>query len=331
MKTINMTPQIGFAIKKLRTQFNKTAKEVSEAESINKTRSYFSKLEKGDVKKIDVDLFITILNIITDSTDGLRIFLDNAADDFDSFDDASKIIFMNLDDIICQLQIDTKFIEYVKKLITDNSLNTHEICNKINQNSEISDSADLSKLPTNIWTSLSGKYKDCIIKLHYEDEFINSILSGSVKSTNYITLLSLLYAIYQIIDSENKNIKRDAVLLITDFGMGNSRINHKRKTIELDKDFAVLSPSTIELYQSIMTQIKLMLVLNEEYSAKRLSALDHNLEIDLGFTFAYMTPDLSDIIGLTKDTKQKFLYDLKDLIKKYSTPEQQSLELYLDE
>ena len=259
--------------------------------------------------------------------------MDNTVDDFDSFDDDSKIIFTNLDDVICQLQIDNKFLEYINKLIIDNSLDTREICNKMNQNSALSKlSQDVyNNLPANMWTSVSGKFTDIVIKLHYEHEYINSILNGSIKSTNYITSLSLLISIYQIIDSERENTEKDAMLLINDFGMGSSILNHKIKAVDLDIEFAVLSSSTIETYQSIMTQIKILLVMEETYSAKRLSTLDQNLKGDLGFTFAYMTPDLSDIVNLSKETKQKFLFELKDLIKKYSIPEQQTLDLYLDE
>lgn len=334
MKTLSMTPEIGFAIKNLRIQYNKTAKEISELKSINKTRSYLSKLEKGDVKKIDIELFKSILNAITESNNGLTIYLDSIADKYNSFDLITKKNYMNLDDIINEIEINHILLEHINKIITENSLTPEIICDKINKNEDLDNipRETYKKIPENEWFFLEDNIDSGVIKLKYSVNTISDILTGNKLSTNYITLEAILYTIYKLIGEKHGEARFHATSTLDDFGMKNSRLKQSKvKRINLDSTFDGLDPQIIDIYKSILTKFKIMLVINTPYASKKLKVLEENLTSDLGFTFAFITSELSDILDLSKETKSNFLVDLKELIKRYSRPEQQSLDLYLDE
>lgn len=332
METINITPEIGLTLKNFRIEYGKTAKEISDF--TGKAPSYFSKLEKGDIKKIEIEFLLTILNFITENNDGLTNFLEKLYDKYknDNLDDDSIIIFINLDDVIREINIDSKFTDYVNNLISKNNLSVDLICNNINSNNDLNDLSEkiYTDLPFNTWTNVNNQNTRTVIKLNISLDLINNILNRSILRTNYITLLAILYSTYKLIDMDSKEKQHQAIILLKDFGMNNIR-SKGIKVENLDSSFEGLKPSSINLYQNIITNLKIMLAMNESYTSKKLEILESNFEKDLGFTFAFMTSDLSNILSLSKESKSKFLNELKDLMQKTSQTEQQSLDLYLDD
>ena len=76
MQFIQLTPQLGELIKSFRIRNEKTAKDISTI--IQKTPSYLSKIESGATKKIETSVFIKMCDAITDSENGIELFIEFA-------------------------------------------------------------------------------------------------------------------------------------------------------------------------------------------------------------------------------------------------------------
>ena len=63
LKSVSITSDIGMALKNFRIEHDVTAKSITSV--FKKSSSYISKLEKGDIRKIDGHLLIEICNFIT--------------------------------------------------------------------------------------------------------------------------------------------------------------------------------------------------------------------------------------------------------------------------
>ena len=98
IETIAITPDIGMALKNFRIENKVTAKSITQ--HFHKAASYISKLEKGDIKKISGDFMIQLCNYITNSDKGLFKFLSKLSQNYPDFTDESKIIIMNIDDLL---------------------------------------------------------------------------------------------------------------------------------------------------------------------------------------------------------------------------------------
>ena len=77
LQTVPLTPDIGMALKNFRIENKITAKSITE--KFDRASSYISKLEKGNIKKIDGNFLIQLCNFITGTDDGLSIFLKKLA------------------------------------------------------------------------------------------------------------------------------------------------------------------------------------------------------------------------------------------------------------
>lgn len=65
------------------------------------------------------------------------------------------------------------------------------------------------------------------------------------------------------------------------------------------------------------------------YGIKGIKAISRNFETDAGLMFAYGQIDISPVSKKNKETKQKFLDELKELVKKYGEEEESAIDYYI--
>ena len=111
LQIVPLTPDIGMALKNFRIENKITAKSITE--KFDRASSYISKLEKGDIKKIDGDFLIELCNFITGSDDGLDIFLSKLSQSYKDFTNESKTIIMNIDDLLYEYTVPSKMLDEI--------------------------------------------------------------------------------------------------------------------------------------------------------------------------------------------------------------------------
>lgn len=317
IKTIPLTQDIGMALKNFRIENKVTAKSITE--KFGKASSYISKLEKGDIKKIDSNFLIQLCNYITKSDDGLGIFLSKLSQSYRNFTGESKIIIMNIDDLLYEHQVPPQMIDEINKYIDSHNLSLSQIIDTINSNNDISDNTFYNSLPLNIWYSPNNDIDNAVIKMAVPLSYIEDLLSGKIITIHRVIAEVILYSLYKCGNEPNaRNVANEKLRLYF--------IVPRRNFITLTEDnieniFGGLEPDTAAALKDVIMQLQLITTVTKKYGSKRIKQICSNLAEDLGFCFAYMSLNLVELEQKDKEKKKEFLNDLKSLIDKYSAPE----------
>lgn len=244
---------------------------------------------------------------------------------------------MNIDDLLCLHSVEPEFIEHIKIHLNKNNLSESDLINKINYNDDICNYEGYSDFIENEWLLKDNDIDKAFIKFNISNEYMHNLLNGNIKYINCVIAEGILYNLYLLIDIGDKariqaidNLKRFNIIRYRNCRI----ISIDAKTNdyhELDNYFGGLEPQVSTSLRNITTQLRIITTLSKDVGAKRINIIDKNCEDDLGFYFAFISPDLSEIMKKSNTTKRNFLADLKQLITKYSEPEKESLDLYLDE
>lgn len=323
LQTVPLTPDIGMALKNFRIENKITAKSITE--KFDRASSYISKLEKGDIKKIDGDFLIQLCNFITDADDGLSIFLSKLSQSYKDFTNESKTIIMNIDDLLYEYTVPSKMIEEINSYIKSHNISISTIVETINSNSDIADRANYNELPLNIWYSPNDDIDNVAIKMSVPLSYVEDLLSGKTTTIHRVIAEVILYAMYKCGNEENaRNVANDKLKLY--------HIIPRRSVITLTPDnieniFGGLEPDTSDALKDVIMQLRLITTVTKDYGSKRIKQICSNLGEDLGFCFAYMSLNLVELEQKDKEKKKEFLNELKSLIDKYSK-EDSGIDLY---
>lgn len=332
---IQITPEIGSVFKVFRTEHKVTAKYL--VEKLKKASTYFTKFEKGDIKKIESKTLIEICEYITKKpdTEGVKDFVNKMSENYENYTPQTQNAIMNIDDLLCLHQVNNDFINCINDKLAENNFTITDLTKIINSNEDINNLEGFDNFPTNEWVIRDNDINKSVIKLSISNEYLTSLLSGNIKHINYVIAEGILYYLYKLIGvGEQAPIKAHEDL--RQFKIRRCRSN---KTIsidndnyeELDKYFGGLEPQVSNSLKNIAASLRIITTVTKEYGAKRVKLIEDNCDNDLGFYFAYISNDLSELSKKTKQTKQNFFKDLKQLIAEYSEKEKESLDIYLDE
>lgn len=320
LQAVPLTPDIGMALKNFRIENKMTAKSITE--KFDKASSYISKLEKGDIKKIDGDFLIQLCDFITGSDDGLAIFLNKISQSYKDFSNESKIIIMNIDDLLCEYAVPSKMIDEIKTYLTSHNISVSKLVETINSNEDIANSDYYNDLPLNIWYSPDDDIDNASIKLSVPLSYVEDLLSGKITTIHRVIAEVILYALYKCGGEEKAHyIAYDKLKLY--------HIIRRRvyTTLTLEDILEGLEPDTSDALKNVILQLRFIITITKEYGSKRIKQICSNLTDDLGFCFAYMSINLVDLEQRDKEKKKEFLNELKALIDKYST-EDSGIDLY---
>ena len=204
MAKYDVTSELASVIKSTRIANNVTAKSI--AEHVGKSQSYISKLEKGDIKSIEQSELISIFRFILGSEEAFQDFLNKSLSKIISSvalrynDDEinEQFWYLNFDQVLRLIPIPEKMIDDLSEKIKDNNISIEYLCERINGNESISpEVADLDSYPYNTWFPLveDGEIKSRSIKMKVSKSEIYDILNKDKLSTNYVTMLSIVYYI----------------------------------------------------------------------------------------------------------------------------------------
>lgn len=323
LQTVPLTPDIGMALKNFRIENKITAKSITE--KFDRASSYISKLEKGDIKKIDGDFLIELCNFITGSDDGLDIFLSKLSQSYKDFTNESKTIIMNIDDLLYEYTVPSKMLDEINGYIKSHNISISAIVETINLNKDIADRDNYNDLPLNIWYSPNDDIDNAAIKMSVPLSYVEDLLSGKIVTIHRVIAEVILYAMYTCGNEKNaRDVANDKLKLY--------HIIPRRSVITLTPDnieniFGGLEPDTSDALKDVIMQLRLITTVTKEYGSKRIKQICSNLGEDLGFCFAYMSLNLVELEQKDKEKKKEFLNELKSLIDKYSK-EDSGIDLY---
>lgn len=320
LNTVQITPELGMALKNFRIEHETTATSI--IEEFSKSSSYITKLEKGDIKKIDGKFLIKLCNYITKADNGLTTFLSKLSRDYRDYSTETKIIINNIDDLLVDHNVPSKLIFDITTYMENHNISTEQLANKINANEDILNCPDFENAPVNEWIisrSNNDEYHP-IIKLDIPISYIENLLAGKITTIHFVIGQAILYSLYRLGNEEDADILANSKLQI------NKIIHYVRPNYialndnNMDSLFGGLPAETSEALHDITLALKLVtnVTKKSDYGPKRIRQINDNLKADLGFTFAFMSLNLEKLAPKSKTVKEEFFKELKILIDKYS-------------
>lgn len=340
MAKYDVTIELATLIKSIRIREKVTAKSI--AEHIGKSQSYFSKLEKAEIKSIEQDELIDIFHFILGSEDAFQNFLNSSLFDIIKASDVrfsdeeikNKMWYCNFDQVLRLIPIPGSLIDYLTHEMENNNISLKYLCDRINGNEGIADSienlADYS-YNTCHYIADKGKLKHIFVKMKVDLAEIEKILTKEVDSTNYITMSSMVFYVNIIKKyGYDKNIPSDEYSEIT-HETTNILNSHKfysleerqylEQTAKNDAEREALisefDRKNAETINSIIDFFKLCSDIDNLKTTKRLNSFKKNLDWDGGFILRLISYNFYEIDNVSLDEKQHLLNEIYDLINKY--------------
>lgn len=332
LKYVSITSTLGEIIKQQRLTAGIKSQDVTK--HIGKTAGYLSKLEKGLIKKLDTDIFVSICNFVFDNSEdtvvqpyGVIEFLKAAYQKYPSFSEAEKNTLQNIDDLLVIHDLPIQLIEEIRKYMKKKDISVGDLCKQINSNTDLQNQGiNFSNLDSNVWI-LNGETIDtAIIKLSMPIQYLEALLSGQIQHVHRVILEGVLNSLY-ILGKEDRphrlaNSKLTSASVLRIFGQNMVSVNAKNVDIIFDPEN--MDPKVFESLQNISTALKLIANTSKDQGRAGIKQIADNFDSSIGFYYAFIRNDLTPLKDKTKAQKQNFLNEVKELIKKYS---EESLEL----
>ena len=339
MAKIIVSQVLADAIKMLRTQKGIKSKEL--AKEIGRTAGYISKLEKGVIKTIDLELVDTIFSfLIGDNykdTESWEKIYTSLQIKYTKSDIEEEIWFMNFDTVYRYLPIPEAIIDYVNEKINSLSLTREELLRLINQNAEL-DSEELNdkSIIENVWYQ-SKDGKGAAIKMNLKEEIFNGILNKKILSTSYINLFCMVYNIlkFEKIKSgiilgefEHAKLKRETTDILNAYKFYSisereNLINAAQSKEEIQSLLSTFDTNNAKLINDIINDFKLVSDMNVRITNERLADFLKNLDSDLWFILKIISLKFYLLESIEIEKKKEFIKDLEELISKYSIVQKQ--------
>lgn len=317
LKSVRFTPELGIAFKNFRIENGFAANKL--ISQFHKASSYFTKLEKGDIKKIDGSFLNELCNHISKSDSGLKIFLSRLSRSYESFSDETKISILNIDDLLIEHSVPLELIKEINEYLAKHKLSVQQLVNKINANESIreKDDYDYDSLPENIWFDKDSIYEHAAIRLSVPFSYVDDLLNGNISKIHRVIAHAVLYSMYSL-GNEEKDPHGLTLAKLQFYKILPAKNMISLSESNIDSMISALDPDAIDAMEKVISGLKIATALAKNLGSKRIKQIAENFTGDLGFYFTYMSANLEDLEKQPKERKQEFLYKLKDLIDEYS-------------
>ena len=341
MPKIIVTNTLADTIKMLRTQNKIKSKDL--AHCLGRTPGYVSKLEKGEIKNIELDVVESIfLFILGDNYKNSEIWEQIYASlqlKYTKKEINEEIWFINFDTVYRYIPIPETIIEFINSKITSLNISRDMLLQRINANEELTnDEINDTHIKTNTWyPSPTGTGES--IKINMEKDMLDNILDEHLSSCPYIFLYCILYYLLKIekfgaivsihkCDSELIHHETTSILNSHKFYSIVQKINIMNKANseeELKNSLSSFDNDNIKLISEILNNFKIASEFNIRITNERLSALLENLNKNLWFTLKIVSLNYHLLEELDTDQRKAFVKDIESLIRTY-TDNQKSLK-----
>lgn len=324
LKTVPLNSEIGMALKNFRIQHNVTAKSI--ITEFKKSSSYMTKLENGDIKKIDSKFLIKLCNFITQSDTGLEFFLEVLSVRYLDMSGESQVIANNIDRLLIEHTIPQELIEEIISYMKEHNISISQLADKINDNTEIKELDGYSDMPINVFFLHNATViNDICIKLSVPEEYLEDLLFYNKHITVHSVIMeAILYSLYRIGSSDNNMKSRfDAIERLNFYNITSIISPQVNEQIDIsgikDHLMKIFNANAYENYEKVCDVLKDIVLSTKNYGTNRIKQMAENMSSDPSFSFAFMSTDLTSLKGQSKGTKQAFLNDLNRLIDSYSS------------
>lgn len=334
MAKVYVTQELAETIKSIRLQNKILSKDL--ANVIEKSPAYVTKLEKGEIRTIDIDELNKIFNyIIGDDTsfdETIQKIYSVLKYNYSDEEIEHQIWFSNYDTIKRKIPIPSTLIDEINARIQDLNISRAYLKKRINANESLSQAEiENPDIPFNQWYSSENKPKGAqSIKINITDDILNGILDKTIDITKYIYMLAISYYLIKIekfkdiinVGDEENCIMSEAIDLLSKHKFYS--LTAKSKALEAaasyEEQLELLNSfdkKNYELVNLILKKIRLISDDDIKTTNKYLEMLYKNLDWDLGFTLKIISLEFYRMEGKGYSIKKELVGKIEKLLNEY--------------
>lgn len=332
MPKIEITEELAQCLRALRLQHNLSTTKLSKA--IGKSPAYISKLEKGEIHSIDINLFNeALLTVVGGNNESLNVAYDELANYFNlifsSKELDQQIWFINFDRITRVIPIPESLIDEINDILSAHNITYEELLTAINSNLDLPKEDINRKVPYNQWFISQGK-KDGSksIKIKLESDILFGILEKRIQKIAYTFMESIAYYALRLstgnVLTEEKNIllKDEATELLNKHKFYSilereQLIKESKSEDELSSVLSTHDLKNRKLLDEIMDEMHYMSDLDVTEINKFLESLRDNMDWDVGFVMALNNIPLNLLTNTDYNDRQQMLNEINEIFFKY--------------
>ena len=312
MAKLMLTKEIASYLRDIRLKANITK---NMAEHLEKSPAYITKMEKGEIQSIDMEVLFSYLSMCYGND------IDKATEAYDYIYKTFNVSiysseeekqhqesYENFDKVNRLIPLSDEFKQEILSKIEKSGYDLKQIIEKVNQNDDVPEL----------------KNRPILLKLDYDEVYL--ILYSPNTNCNYITIQSILYTISRLSRATPLQAMNEAHQTMTDFKFYS--ISERHKYLGQDE---LSTAHDIENRKKINTLLNILITLSDQNVSLTNNQIDKilkNFKMDIGFTFTFISLDLSNLKNLSRNTKKEFLLDVKKLINSYS--EKSDIDMFED-
>ncbi len=330
----NVTPELAVLIKTIRTQNRISSKDL--AEHINKSYSYVSKLESGDVKSILKEDLTNILTFITGGGDFFSDVLPSVVRSFHSFLDplclVDQLWLIQYDVIERPMCIPEEMVDDMARMMDEHTITIKMLTDMINGNVD----AELNEsFPENVYFAMNSHGSTrLLIRAQVKSHEIERIFSKRNLNSFYYVIQYMVYGVLRLVHFPEYQTKLPAekaaaVLKASSAYMERFQID---TLINLSHLFAsdiyigsLIQPNVVsslnatdEFTLNAMVELFRESIQHDPVGAiQALETFQHNLTWDMGFMYKLISIPFFNQGNLSYMHKKRLIAEIIELIERY--------------
>lgn len=334
MPKIVVTDRLADTLKMLRMQNGVKSKDL--AKHLGKTPGYVSKLEKQEVKNIEIETVESIFSFILGEnykkTEIWEQIYASLQIKYSKAEIEEEIWFANFDTVYRYIPIPDSIIDYFNDKITKLNITREILLKRINANEALPyEEINNSKIKPNIWyTSTSEKCSS--IKINMSEEMLSDILDKKMLSSPYIFIFCILYYlikiekygdVVKIEDSQIRQINNETTSILNSHKFysiieRDNIVNGAQSKEEIQNLLSSFDNDNAKLISEILNELKFASEMDIRITNERLTGFLKNLNENVWFTLKIISLNYYLLESIDMPQRKEFLKDVEMLIQKYT-------------
>ena len=334
MPKILVTNGLVDTLKILRLQKGIKSKDL--AIHVHKTPGYITRLEKHEIKTIDLEtvdsIFSYILGEKYQSTEVWEEIYATLQIKLTKEEIEYEVWFSNYDTVYRNIPIPETIIDFLNNKISTLNISRDYLLARINANESLSfEEINDESIKPNKWYHSNVK-NETMIKIEMSPSSLSDILDKKALSSPYIFIYCIVYYllkiekhgdITEIGDKNEKQLHHSSAEILNEhkfysIAERESIINSKKSKEEIKNLLSDFDNDNAELIGKILNELKIASELDIRITNERLTDFLKNLSTNVWFSLKIISLEYYLLESIEIEQKKKFLKDVEDLIKKYA-------------
>lgn len=334
MPKIVVTDKLADTLKMLRMQNGIKSKDL--AEYLGKTPGYISKLEKQEVKNIEIETVESIFSFLLGKdykkTEIWEQIYASLQLKYSKAEIEDEIWFLNFDTVHRYIPIPDSIIDFFNEKIAELNITRESLLKRINANEALSQEViDNVKIKPNLWYPATSE-KSSYIKINLSEKTLFDILDKRTPSSPYMFIFSILYYILKIEKYGDVTDIEDSQISQLNYNTTCILNSHKFYSIverdnivsgaqskeEIRELLSSFDNDNAKLIGEILAELKFASDFDIRLTNERLRDFLENLNRNVWFTLKIISLDYKSLESVDMAQRKEFIKDIELLIQKYT-------------